>query len=123
MDAMKSLPQLATIVALAFLAVSPAPAHWETQADDLPAWGQRGRLMLSMYGGGPVLPEFAQWQIVLHEHGPREVSIANVEERRKLGIPMNVRLETTMFFLDDSLVEREKKKWNGGRHRFDHDWY
>ncbi|HNQ35625.1 MAG TPA: hypothetical protein PKN80_06125 [bacterium] len=117
------LPIALILFSLACLRPRPAAAHWEVQADDLPAWGQRGRLTWAYHDSNPTTPEMARWPLVTHLHGPRPVTGAIVNERVRQGIPINLRLEAIMFFGTDSIVRRQLDVYKGNRYRVDHDWY
>ncbi|MBM4031425.1 MAG: hypothetical protein FJ291_06510 [Planctomycetes bacterium] len=100
-------------------------ARWEEQADELPAWAQRGRLIfLRNEGGIPKGDEalYARWQPVLHEHGARDASSAAVARCRELKVPLSLRTEAVMFFGDDRAVR--KIKGGGAIYAYrEHTWH
>jgi len=99
-----------------------AAGGWETQADELPDWAQRGR-MIHIRTGGDLRPEYAQWRPVLHFHGAAYSAPDTIAERKKHRIPTSVRMEAVMFFGTDEILQRIAEKYGQPVAHVEHTWY
>jgi len=115
------------VLAMCVVGLAPVQAFacWEQQADELPAWAQRGRMIFIRNEGGIPKGEedtYAQWQPVLHEHGARDLNGPAVAQCKQLGVPLSLRTEGVLFFGDDRCVQ--KIKASGSIHGWrEHSWY
>jgi len=111
---------LGAICGFISLLSAQAYAHWEEEADELPDWAQRGRIIFTRLDDTDLPPECKDWRPVIHLHGAR-ASGARVAMRKALRIPTSLRLEATMFFGDDRAVKKIKQRAPHGWR--EHSWY